>query len=431
MARKSGKIGDIQETLKDYNIRVKDITVNDVFIRFLSKEAAKVPDYRHPSYVKHKLQDILSICILGFLADCNEWEEIADFARQKEKWLKKYLELPNGVPSSDTIRIVAGNIDAAYFYQAVVQSLEELVNDVHTAVKGQDKEVEILSMDGKESRGSKRADSSNGNIRPLHTLNLYSSGCGFCIGQEFIKEKTNEIPAGPLLLGKMDLKGKIVTWDALNTQKETTEAVIRGKGDYVAALKGNHPLFYKEVQEYFSVETLEVLEKTPGHYKKTVEKEHGGIVTREYYQTDETWWYEDKKKWKGLATFGMVKKELEKPDGKTVEERRYYISSLPVDVELFSKAARGHWGVENQLHWHLDFTFRDDYNTTAEKTCAKNMQMLKKIALAVLRIVQGMYGQSLKRIRKTIARDCEKELENILSALSADAIKAALYKKSN
>ena len=431
MARKSGKIGDIQETLKDYSIGIKDITGNDVFIHSLSKEAAKVPDYRHPSYVKHKLQDILSICILGFLADCNEWEEIADFARQKEKWLKKYLELPNGVPSSDTIRVVAGNIDAAYFYQAVVQSLEELVNDVHTAVKGYGQEKEILSMDGKESRASKRVSGSKGEIKALHTLNLYSSGCGFCIGQEFIKEKTNEIPAGPVLLGKMDLKGKIVTWDALNTQKETVESVIRGKGDYVAALKGNHPLFYKEVQEYFSDGILEGLEKIPGYYKKTVEKEHGGIVTREYYQTDETGWYEDKKKWKGLATFGMVKKKLEKPDGKTVEEKRYYISSLPVDVELFSKAARGHWGVENKLHWHLDFTFKDDYNTTAEKTCAKNMQMLKKIALAVLRIVQALYSQSLKRIRKTIARDCEKELENILSALSSDAIKAALYKASN
>ncbi len=431
MARKSGKIGDIQETLKDYNIKIKDITGNDVFIRCLSKEAAKVPDYRHQSYIKHKLQDILSICILGFLADCNEWEEIADFAQQKEKWLKKYLELPNGIPSSDTIRLVAGNINAAYFYQSVVQSLEKLVNDIHAAVTGQSQEKEILSMDGKESRGSKRIQGSGVIIKPLQALNLYSSEYGFCIGQEFIKEKTNEIPAGPVLLGKMDLKGKIVTWDALNTQKETVEAVMRGKGDYVAALKGNHPLFYKEVQEYFSEETLEILEKTTGHYKKTVEKGHGGIETREYYQTDETGWYEEKKKWKGLATFGMVKKKLEKPDGKIMEERRYYISSLPVDVGLFSKAARGHWGVENQLHWHLDFTFKDDYNTTAEKTCAKNMQMLKKIALAVLRIVQGLYDQSLKRIRKTTARNCEKELENILSALSADAIKAALYKKLN
>jgi len=209
--------------------------------------------------------------------------------------------------------------------------------------------VEILSMDGKESRGAKRADSNNGKIKPLHTLNLYPSGCGFCIGQEFIKEKTNEIPAGPVLLGKMDLKGKVVTWDALNTQKETVEAVIHGKGDYVAALKGNHPLFYKELQEYFSEEILQGLKKEPGHYKKTTEKEHGGIVTREYYQTDETGWYEDKKKWKGLATSGMVKKKLEKPDGKTVEEKRYYISSLPVDVELFSRAARGHWGISANL----------------------------------------------------------------------------------
>ncbi|MCI9127880.1 MAG: ISAs1 family transposase [Eubacterium sp.] len=206
-----------------------------------------MPDYRHPSYVKHKLQDILSICILGFLADCNKWEEIADFAQQKEKWLKKYLELPNGIPSSDTIRLVAGNIDAVYFYQAVVQSLEGLVNDVQAAVKGQE-----LSMDGKESRGPERIQGHNGAVKPLQALNLYSLDCGFCIEQEFIKEKTNEIPAGPVLLGEMDIKGKIVTWDALNTQKETVEAVIRGKGDYVAALKGNHPLFYKELAEYFS-----------------------------------------------------------------------------------------------------------------------------------------------------------------------------------
>ena len=217
MSRKSGKIMDIQETLKDYNISIKDIGNNDIFINSLSKEAAKVPDYRHPSYVKHKLQDILSICILGFLADCNEWEEIADFAQQKEKWLKKYLELPNGIPSSDTIRLVAGNIDAAYFYQAVIQSLEGLVNDVQTAVMGQGQEKEILSMDGKESRGSKRIQGHNGAVKPLQSLNLYSSGCGFCIGQEFIKEKTNEIPADPVLLRKMDLKGKVVTWDALNT----------------------------------------------------------------------------------------------------------------------------------------------------------------------------------------------------------------------
>lgn len=345
--------------------------------------------------------------------------------------VEKVPELPNGVPSSDTIRVVAGNIDVAYFYQAVIQSMEALVNSVHTAVAGLEHEKEILSMDGKESRGSKRAKGYSGSIKPLHTLNVYSSDCGFCIGQEFIKEKTNEIPAGPVLLERMDLKGKIVTWDALNTQKETVRTVIRKKGDYVAALKGNQHLFYKEVQEYFSEEKLDELEKILGHYKKTVEKEHGTITSREYYQTDDIWWYEDKNNWEGLATFGMVKKKIEKLDGKIVEERRYYISSLPVDVELFSRAARGHWGVENSLHWHLDFTFRDDYNTTAEKTCAKNMQMLKKIALAVLCIVQVMYGQSLKRIRKTIARDCEKELENILSALSADAIKAALYKVQN
>ena len=268
---------------------------------------------------------------------------------------------------------MAGNIDAAYFYHAVVQSLEGLVNDVQAAVMGQDQEKEILSMDGKESRGSKRIQGHNGAVKQLQALNLYSSGCGFCTGQEFIKEKTNEIPARPVLLEKMDLKGKIVTWDALNTQKETVEAVIRGKGDYVAALKGNHPLFYKGLLEYFSEETLEGMEKIPGHYKKTTEKEHGGIATREYYQTYGTGWYEDKKKWKGLATFGMVKKKLEKPDGKTVEEKRYYISSLPVDVELFSKAARGtgEWRTSSTGIWilHLRMITIQQQKKHVLKTC--------------------------------------------------------------
>ncbi len=132
-------------------------------------------------------------------------------------------------------------------------------------------------------------------------------------------------------------------------------------------------LFDKELQEYFSEERMQELEKEPGYYKKTVEKEHGGIVTREYYQTDETRWYEDKKKWKGLATFGMVKKKLEKPDGKTIEERRYYISSLPVDVELFSKAARGtgEWRTSSTGIWilHLRMITIQQQKKHVLKTC--------------------------------------------------------------
>ena len=183
------------------------------------------------------------------------------------------------------------------------------------------------------------------------------------------------------------------------------------------------------MKEFFSEEELEKLKKSGSGYKKTVEKEHGGIAIREYYQTEEIDWYEERKKWKKLRSFGMVKKRIQLKNGEEREETRYYISSLGTDIELFARATRGHWGVENNLHWQLDVTFQDDRNTTAEKTGAKNLQVLKKIALGVLQLVQTLYGQSLKRIRKTIARNCEKELEQILSAVSGDAIKVALYKK--
>ena len=431
MARKSGKLEAIQNTLKELDINISDIEKNEDFIYELIKNTEIVPDYRHPSYVRHLLKDILMICLFGVLADCNEWEEIADFAVQKEKWLRKYLELPNGVPSSDTIRVVIGGIDTRHFYQLVVQYLVQVMNQVHNAIFDQAQEKDILSMDGKESRGSKRNQTDVEGTKAIHTLNMYSKDYGICVEQEFIEEKSNEIPAGPLPLERLDLRECVVTWDALNTQKETVAAVIKGKGDYVAALKGNHPLFYKELQDFFSEEELRELQNSPSNSKKTVEKEHGGLAIREYFLTDEVGWYEDKKAWKNLQSFGLVKKKLIKKSGEKSEEMRYYINSIPVDINLFEKAVRGHWGVENKLHWQLDFTFKDDHNTTAEKTGAKNMQMLKKVSLAILRLVQTLYGQSLKRIRKTITRDCENELEQILSAVSEDAIKSTLYKKQN
>lgn len=150
-------------------------------------------------------------------------------------------------------------------------------------------------------------------------------------------------------------------------------------------MKRNHSLFYEEVTEFFSEEERKELRNKKENYRKTVEKEHGGLAIREYYQTEEVGWYADAKKWKNLKSFGMVKKKVLMKSGEETEETRYYISSLPVNIELFERATRGHWGVENRLHWQLDFTFKDDRNTTMEKTDAKNLQMMKKISLGILR----------------------------------------------
>lgn len=162
-----------------------------------------------------------------------------------------------------------------------------------------------------------------------------------CLAQKFIDEKMNEIPAAHELLKLMDLKGTIVATDALNCQKDTVSAIVGGRGDYVLALKGNQPLFYEEVRGFFDKEKREEIQKSENGYRKTVEKEHGGIAQREYYITEDIGWYAGRKQWKKLKAFGMVHKTLRKAAG-TEEEYRYYICSIGGDAEEFERAARGH-----------------------------------------------------------------------------------------
>lgn len=364
MAKKSTKLQALQDVFEGNGISPEMIGHNDTLIEKIKGYADMVSDYRHASYVKHLLGDIIMITFFAILGNADEWGEIESFAKKKEKWLRKYLELPYGIPTDDTFRIVIGNINTEHFFEMTVQLLMQSVNDI-ICFSGKEPELyekSILSVDGKESRGSKRKGGSRGEAKALQTLNVYSSDYGMCLAQSFIEEKTNEIPAAQELLKLMDLKGTIVTADALNCQKDTVSAIVGSKGDYVLSLKGNQPLFYEEVQGYFDEEKKEEIRKKGNGYKKTVEKEHGGIAKREYYITEDVGWYADRKQWKKLKAFGMVHKTLVK--GKESEEEyRYYICSIGEDAEEFERAARGHWGVEVNLHWQLDFTFRDDITT--------------------------------------------------------------------
>lgn len=202
-------------------------------------------------------------------------------------------------------------------------------------------------MDGKVSCGSGRKNSVEGEVKALQTLNVFSNDYRMCLAQKFIGEKTNKIPEAQEILCIMDLKDTIVTADAMNCQKETATAVIGRKGDYVLALKGNQPLFYEEVMGFFDAEYTEELRKKKGCYQKTVEPEHRGTATREYYITEDIGWYSERKLWKGLKSFGMVHKKIKIQDGSCGEECRYYICSIGENIEDFERAARGHWGVEN------------------------------------------------------------------------------------
>lgn len=431
MPKKSTKLTALQNLLEEHQISIETIERNDTIIQELKKKAEAVPDHRHPSYTKHLLSDIIMITFFALLANANEWGEIESFAKSKESWLRKYLALPYGIPTDDTFRLVIGNMNSEHFFQVTIAFLVEVV-DKMLQLSTSNKEIEemdILSVDGKESRGSRRKQSKYGKIKALQTLNVYSNQYGMCLAQKFIEEKTNEIPAAQEVLRLMDLKHSIITADAMNCQKETVEAIVHSKGEYVLCLKKNQGTFYEEVARYFEEEVCEKLKQKNGCYHKTIEKEHGGIATREYYITEDVGWYTEKSLWKKLTSFGMVKKSIKKEHGVVIEEVRYYIGSIKADVFLFERASRGHWGVENNLHWMLDVTFLDDKNTSMARTGAKNLQLMKKIVLAILNLVKSSYGLSMKRIRYVVSLNYEEEIEKMLSLLDINSVKKLLDTK--
>lgn len=429
MAKRSTKLEALNDIFKENGIDRDSIPIRDDLIHVLKKNADAISDYRHPSYIRHLAGDIVMIVFFALLGNADEWGEIESFAKQKERWLRKYLELPNGIPTDDTIRIVMGNINTEHFFRLTVSLLLETIDGIACLSGKETHEKGIVCVDGKESRGSRRRDTGNGEVRALQTLNVYAGDYGICIGERAIKEKTNEIPAAQEILPLLDLKESIVTADAMNCQKETASAIVRAKGDYVLALKGNQPLFYQEVREYFDGKRLNELRQEEGCWYKTVEKEHGGVAVREYYITEDIGWYSEKAKWKGLRSFGMVKKTMAGNDGSTCEEERYYICSIGENAVEFERAARGHWKVENNLHWQLDFTFRDDKNSSMARTGAKNLQTMKKIVMAVLNTVKAGYKLSMKRIRYELSLDYENEAERLLSMLDINAVKEALNSK--
>ena len=427
MAKKSTKLQAVSGLLSENNITSDSINLSDKLIYEIKGYAENIQDYRNPAYTRHLLSDIIMIAFFAVLGNANEWGEIETFGKSKERWLRKYLELPNGIPTDDTFRIVISNINTDRFFEMTVKLLISTIDEM---MKLSDKEInekDIIAIDGKESCGTGRKDTKDGNIKAMQMLNVYSNDYAMCIAEKMISEKSNEIPAARELLEMMDLKNSIITADALNCQKTTVDAITKGKGEYVLALKSNQKNLYNELSEYMNDPIIqEELRNTEGTYYKTVEKEHKGIATREYYITENISWFKDKKEWKKLKSFGMVRKTLEKENGEIAIETRYYICSIQADVKEFSRAVRMHWGVENNLHWQLDFTFKDDKNTTMDKTGAKNLQQLKKISMAILKLVKESYKLSMKRIRYVLSLNYEEEIEKLFSMLDINMIKEAL-----
>ena len=382
-------------------------------LKELKEKSMMLKDERQKGKITYKIWDIVVVVILAVLADCNEWEEIEDYAKDEKKFLKTFLKLTGGIPSAKTYERVISIIDSQELNKIFVDFIKEIQFMEDKTFK------DIFSFDGKVDQGSARKKANiTEEVKPLNVLNVYSDKLNMCIEQELIEEKTNEITGIPEIIKRLDLKGVICTWDALNTQKENVKAVISKKGDYCVALKRNHGNFYQDVEDYFDEDKLLLIQSGyEGGYLLTREKSHSEIITYKYYQTENIKWYAEYKEWEGLKSIGLVKKTIEKADGSKVEEKRYYISSLLLNTAEFSNAIRKHWNVENKLHWQMDFTFKCDSNTTVNKKALYNLQIIKKFCLTILNEVKKIKNKSLKRIRKDISRNVEKETIEIFKIL--------------
>ena len=362
-----------------------------------------IEDKRQAKKVRHKLEDIIVIVLFATLSNVDGWEEMEYFAQYQEKYLRRYIGLENGIPSHDTIQRVMGMISPDILQQ-LYQKWQELLNREEG-----EKLKKIICIDGKTMRGNKRKDS-----QPSHIVSAWCREDGFCLGQRAVEEKSNEITAIPELLGKIQIKGQVVTIDAMGTQTAIAEKIRKKRADYVLALKGNQGTLHEDVRLYLSDPEVKQALQASGQYKRTVEKARSQIEIREYYQTEAISWLNCKKEWKGLKSIGMEEKTIH-IDGSEKKEYRFFISSLKEDIELFSRAVRGHWSVES-MHWHLDVTFREDANQTLDRLAAQNLNIIRKWCLSILKVLELFRPNlSMKKKRFIISMNPPDFLEQVLA----------------
>lgn len=424
MAKKSKKLAEITELISMQSEDVNLELIPNKELKNWTKKLNETTDERYEPNTRHKIGEVIMIVLLAVLSNCNEWTTIEVFSTVKEKWLREFLVLENGVPSIDTIQRVMSIIKPIELYRICVSYFVEKLNELAPSLE-EVKEVDIISLDGKTSKGSSRKQTSKEAVSSVNTMSAYSTSYGVALAQEFIPDKTNEIPIAPELIKQLNATNCIFTWDALNTQKETVKAVDK-KADYVGALKGNQHLFYKEVKLFFEDKEIIKLIKEDGNYLKHVEAERAGVVTREYFMISDVDWFSEKGKWKRLNSFGMEKKKIEKADGTISYETRYFISSLENDIELFAYAVRSHWHVENNLHAPLDIVFKEDKNKTLEQHGAKALGVIRRVALMILKLAQPYYKKSLNSIRYQLSFNFEYEVQVLFKLLNTSALKAQL-----
>ena len=380
---------------KDDILSPSGVNVMCEAIEYLKK--ANILDKRQQSKVIHKLNEIIGISFFAMLGNADNYVEIEVFGREHESALGEYFELANGIPSHDTIERAFAMLNPKFLEYFQSKFNEMLSNDEGEKIK------KILSIDGKTQRGN-----STETQKANHIVSAVDED-GFCLGQVKADDKTNEIRVIPELLDNLNIAGHIITTDAMGTQTEIVKKIRRKKADYVLALKGNQESLHNDVKLYFD----DSIFLSDCAYHRTVEKARGGLEEREYWQADDISWLPQKKEWSGLMSIAMTRNTITK-NGKTTVEVRYFISSLCVNVKEIARAIRKHWVVES-YHWHLDVTFREDDNRTIDKQAAYNLNVLRKLSLNILKLLDvGRKNTSMKLKRYMISLNPVKYFAKIM-----------------
>ena len=327
-----------------------------------------LPDPRTKREPEHQMIDILVIAICTLLCGGEGFNDMEDFGDAKHDWLQTFLELPHGIPRHDTFNRVFQALDPACFLECFVRWTQSL----RTAVS-----EEIVALDGKALRRALATGSS----APV-LVSAWARENGLVLGQLQVSAKSNEITAVPALLRALELAGCLVTLDAMGCQKNIAKEIKEADAEYVLALKGNHATVHAEVKSYLDDASTRGAKELGSH--ATVEKDHGRLEERRYWQSADLGWFADRVQWEGLHSVGVVEARRQVGSGPVTVERRYYLSSLGLDAARFARAVRGHWSVENQCHWRLDVQMGEDQSRVRAGHAAHNLGTLRRLALNLL-----------------------------------------------
>jgi predicted transposase YbfD/YdcC len=360
----------------------------------IEKYFSAVNDPRDQSKISHLLTDIIGLSLIGTIAGCEGYDDIEEFGIARQQWLKKYLQLPYGIPSHDTIERVFESINPLEFNACFMNWVREIFNRCDSEV--------LLHIDGKSNKRS--GDEYKGK-KMLHAINVFAGERRLSLAQFKVDEKCNEITVLNPLLKTLDIKGQTVTIDAIACQKDIAQAITDGQGYYVLAVKDNQLTLNEHIQTAFKTTPV-------ASTHTTEEKDHGRIEKRTCSVITDLRFIDESVNWAALyciiciASTRIIKNQI-------TTETRYYISSQKQNASFFLNAIRSHWGIENSLHWVLDVLFREDYCRKRKDNAAENFNIIRKMALNIIRNKKDG-KKSLRRKRLNAAWDVD-YLENLLA----------------